>query len=349
MIYLKLFIDESGSTGLQKLVDNSWNFKVQPYFVLTGILLDNSAVQNIDSHFCELIKQYRIQGELKYKNKGHRKYSEELIPVLYDLVKSNNGTIFIEVVNKKFDICKWITEYCFWPYYDNPHNGSVEGKIIRRSTANYVYENVKDNLLNEFLSIADSDVLNVNSMVEYCNELLKEVENELLRQAVYETVDSIKKYKELGMQPHNVFPVKDVLTNGETVIAVSPNVDSYNNIIKRCLGQNSDLIVVHDKQSQFCNPLIRWTDYFNEIESEKSIELKFSDSRSEPIIQIADYFAGYIRDMITNSVPETVSSKGFAILSNTINIVSSYKDTGRVLPNNAPNIQEYKWHKRMYL
>jgi len=66
---MKLFIDESGNTGETLSLDSAFNFKEQPYYVLSGILLNSIEERKLSKYISQLIEKYKIGGdELKAKN-----------------------------------------------------------------------------------------------------------------------------------------------------------------------------------------------------------------------------------------------------------------------------------------
>lgn len=344
---MKLFIDESGNTGVQRLLKNNWNFYEQPYFVLVGILMDDSNIELLKNQFNLLKENSNIRGEMKFNNKRHRKCLNYLLPKIQKNIKNNKGKIYIEIVNKKFDICKWIAEYCFNPYYDSKIEDTPKRKRINRDIANYIYEVLPKELLDEFLNIVDSDTYDVQLMVDYCNELLNEIRIEELRGCILETIDSLKNYSKLGLKPHNVFPVKDKLSGGNSIVSVSPNIDSYNNLIMRTLIQSNEIQIIHDQQQQFSPAINKWTSILNKKNKNANISIDFEDSKSEELIQMADYIAGFIRKYISNN--NTKNEGLFKDFANSVNIVSTYKDFLKVFPEKIQYIKLYKQFSNFYL
>jgi hypothetical protein len=340
---MRVYMDESGSTGKQVLNNNEWNFTNQEYFVLTALLIDETQVGRIEEMISGIKHKYKLQGELKYKNKGHRKYSEEIIPCIMNELKKNNATLFIEIVNKRYDICKWITEYCIFPYYDTPDLRNPEKLMVSRMMANYVYTLVPDEVLNDFLSIVDSEERDINVLVNYCVKLKRYIKDDTLKEYINETMDSIKNYKRLGLNINNLFPIRDKLKSGETTIAVSPNIDSFNNIVSKCLMIKPDIKVLHDKQMQFDSILSKWVDDFKK---KNKIEIEFVDSKKEALIQISDFISGYIREMITDKNKMMQSTEALSLLKDYINFVTTYSDALVLFGRDMTLLDEmYFFHK----
>lgn len=337
-----IYFDESGNTGIQKMNNGAWNFNEQPYFVLTGILINNDNETLFCNRISSLKTEFKIEGEIKYKNKSIRKNADIIVMKLIDIIHECNGKIMIEVVNKKFDICKWITNYCFIPYYDSPQSNTEERYIIGRCIANYVYTKVEDKLLNSFLTLVDSEQKSARKLRSYCLELYNTIDNELLKEALEMTRDSIKKYKKLGLQVENLFPLADKFSNGSTYIAVCPNIDSFNNIISKCSCMSNDIHVKHDDIKQLEQAIKLWCQKHMEINDNINIEIDFLVSKNELGIQVSDFISGFVREKMNIDSKNIIVDENFNKLRNNLNIVSSFEDVLRVHPNHIRTIEEKK-------
>ena len=154
-----VFCDESGRTGTQKY-DMEWNFIKQPFFVLCGIGIPSNKIGSVESELKEVLKNNKIQGELKYSKETVRKNQKKLLDEFNNIMTNNECKIFVEAVNKKFSIVQQIVNYCVFPYDDSPEQSyrSMEANILKRNFANYLHLNIEDELSGKFVEMFDSSM-----------------------------------------------------------------------------------------------------------------------------------------------------------------------------------------------
>lgn len=246
-----LFLDESNRTGTQKY-DGKWNFEKQPYFSLCGILCPTVNISQLNAAVMELHTLYHIQGnELKASKDSVKKNLTEIMLRLLKLQKQLECNLFAEVVNKKYCIAMMITDYCVFPYYDSPPElyCTENAAMVKRFFANYIYVSISDQLLGEFVSFFDSGDQNIPKLKALCLRLIDECKNQTTIDFINETIDSFTQFDDLGLLQRHIFPLIDFYNKDHTSsVAVSPHINSFNNIITRTRLHSLD--IVHDNISE---------------------------------------------------------------------------------------------------
>ena len=337
-----LFLDESNRTGTQKY-DGKWNFEEQPYFSLCGILCPSESISQIDVAVAELRSMYHIQGnELKATKGSVKKNHQEIMLRLLDLQKKLGCNLFAEVVNKKYCIAMMITEYCIFPYYDAPPElyWTECTAMAKRFFANYIYESISDQLLGQFVSFFDSGDQNTSRLKELCLKLIDECKNQTTIDFIKETIDSIMRFNDLGLLQHHVFPLVDFYNKDHTSsVAVSPHINSFNNIIVRTKLQSLD--IVHDNISELKYAL----EENLKLHSNVTATLRFANSKQASGIQIADFWCGSINIAVQNILlnSNSTSKEMVDILQRCVNFVGPYTEGEKLFPGNPQISQERIW------
>lgn len=337
-----LFLDESNRTGTQKY-DGKWNFEKQPYFSLCGILCPTKNISQLNAAVTELRAMYHIQGnELKATKDSVKKNHQEIMLRLLELQKQLGCNLFAEVVNKKYCIAMMITDYCIFPYYDAPSElyWTECAAMVRRSFANYIYASISDQLLGHFVSFFDSGNQNTSQLKALCLKLIEECKNQTTIDFITETIDSFMRFDDLGLLQHHVFPLIDFYNKDHTSsVAVSPHINSFNNIIVRTRLHSLDII--HDNISELKYALEENLKLHNNV----TASLKFANSKQTPGIQIADFWCGSINIAVQNvlSNSNSVSKEMIDILQRYVNFVGPYIEGEKLFSSNPQISQERIW------
>lgn len=133
------------------------------------------------------------------------------------------------------------------------------------------------------------------------------IRNKRLSCAIKKVIEVVKNYKIYGLEEAQLFPIKDFNNRG-TKESFLPNVDAYNNIIasigKLRVGLNDSINIYHDEQKQFSEVLIKWTEVLKEHKVNVN-KLKFHISKDDVMVQIADFYTGYIARLYKKIVDST--------------------------------------------
>lgn len=247
--------------------------------------------------------------------------------------------MFMEVMNKKFIVSRHITEYCIAPYYDCDCNGEKskeEYKLIKRTFAKYIMENISDEILGQFTEFFDYNDQNTKKLISLCNLLKANVSNEITKQMIDETIDSIENYKKLGLKEKNLFPLVDYYSNGVSCVAICLHIDSLNGILTRVVKINKKNKIIHDDEKQLSTALKETVEIFNDLEG-SNFELEFSNSKQNIFIQCADYIGGNVLKRVNEMLTENRTRENYVldrIIEENINFVSSYTEQMKVFPEN---------------
>ncbi|EGD45805.1 hypothetical protein Cpap_0172 [Ruminiclostridium papyrosolvens DSM 2782] len=335
-----LILDESGKTGTQKY-DFSWNFSKQPYFLLCGILIPEKNVEAIENKINELHKRYKIQGEFKSTKETVKKNINELTEEFWNIIYRNECKILIEVVNKKFCIAMQIVNCCIFPYYDfnEEQYYSYDSGVVRRSFANYIYDKISDNLFGDFVEMFDSDKKDLDKLKSLCCRLIDEADNTHIKEYVEETLDSINNYSERGLLLRHLFPLVDYYKSGNSAVAVCPHIDSFNNILSKTESISLSN-VIHDKMNELSEAL-------QQAAIQQNREIEFGDSKKNALLQLADFWAGTIREAVEKVLlnGETENKIINDIIQYDLNFVSSFSEQLKLFPNNYEVLNWKEWYE----
>ena len=342
-----LFLDESSKTGTQRY-DGNWNFADKPYFVLCGITVPDKYIEQLNAGVTRLYSLFKIQGnELKSTKASVKISNSEIMSYLWNIQKNLGCSMLAEVVDKKFCIAMLITDYCVLPYYDTPQDRQGELQLARRMFANHIYETVSDNLLGTFTDFFDSGAQDIPRLKELCRQLIDESGDESLSGHVNETIDSLDNHERLGLQKRHVFPLLDYYNGGTSSIAISPHINSFNNILSRSFRQNPNgLTIIHDRIPELRDALEKT---FESRKFSNSI-LKFELAKQTPGIQVADFWGGNIgnivQDFLTGggNVPHIMKT----ILQESVNYVGGYSDQVKLFPYNLARCKEKYEYDKMF-
>jgi len=340
-----LYLDESGKTGTQRYA-KKWNFVNQPYFALCGILISESNVDELNE-FVDSIKQsYKIQGEIKATKGGVRKNIDSLMEEFWNKEKELNCELYLEIVNKKFCMAMYITDYCVFPYYDIQYEKytSYEGTVLRKNFANFIYDSISDELLGEFVEFFDDDIQDVSKMKLLCKKLIQNIKHTKFTEYVNDTLDSIDNHKRLGLLKRHLFPVVDYYKGKCSTVAVCPHINSFNNILNR-LEDMKNLNIIHDKLADLEEALRKIVS--EQVDKNTSDIMGFEDSRNYNILQLADFWCGNINEVVQGVLNGENNSNSIAkdIIQTKVNFVSTFKEQETLFPNNSEIAQLGIWYR----
>lgn len=339
-----IFLDESGHTGTQKYSDGKWNTNNQPYFVLVGFIVDEIYCDIVTEEVNNIMKRYRLQKELKFAHKTTKKNIDLIMHDISLLLEKVNGRIYAEVVNKKFCIVKQIVDYCVAPYYDISPMADKRKKTI---FANIIYEKISNELLGKFVDMFDSNRQDVNELLSMCDELKRDINNMCITKSVEETQDTINNYQERGLRVSNLFPLVDKYKGNISTVAISPHVDCFNDIVNRFTDEK---VIVHDEISDMEIAFEDNIKFFTKYHKRK-INLQFDKSVENKCLQVADVFAGCLREYVEAllyrneeySIPDYVKK----IINESTLFVSTYEEQVRLFPDNYELVATKDYYEEM--
>lgn len=317
---LKLYIDETGRTGRHVYQNAKWNYDTHKYFALGGLLLDEEIEKNFIKDIIDITHKFHIQGELKYTNKSVKKKKDKIITEFKELNDKYNVIFLSEIVNQRFCDCIWIAEYAVIPYYDSSNIDSFDRRMILRALANYIYYNINDNVIWDFVELFDNNSYDKNKLISCCKQLTSD---KVLKPHVEETIDSIKT---LPLEIERFFPIKDYFKNQTSSFAINPHIDSFNNILNR-INPNyiNNIKIIHDTENELSYALNKWASIHN-------TGILFEHSKHNPLIQVTDFFVGYSNEIIKSMLDNGIYQLYFKDFINNINIVSTIHDQLKLFP-----------------
>ncbi|MEQ2423827.1 DUF3800 domain-containing protein [Enterocloster hominis (ex Hitch et al. 2024)] len=328
-----IFMDESGHTGTQRFNDGKWNINGQSYFVLAAFKLDGTMIDLVERELDILIKKYRIQSELKSTGKVVKNNLLNLSNDIEAMLNKVNGEIHIEIVNKRYCIAMQIVNYCILPYYDLPPD-DIRATIIKPLFANYLYLHLDDETLGKFVEFFDSNRKNVRELSTMCGMLFGMIKHSQVKKSISDTMETIRKYKKMGIQLNNLFPLEDRYRGGKSTVSVCPHIDSFNNIVMYYPNEKN---FIHDEIKDIDNALKENIKTICEL-YKREMNLDFDKSVNNACLQIADFFAGNIRVYIekvfaheeSNDTPELFKK----IVECNTNFVAPYHEQCAILSQN---------------
>ncbi len=312
---MKLYIDESGNTGETLSNDGNFNFKEQPFYVLSGLFLDDDTKIELEKFVEKLKNEHHIQGdELKSKNiyKNKSKFLKELT----DYIADKKILVFSELMDKLYYIHTQLIEYFIVPYYSLEFTDSnIEKKRIAASElGQFLNQNIYD-------SFFQAVKLNTNESLEKFYEILINHFESINENALKSNVESTKKdyFKQKENDAENAlkmfFPIPDENPNNR-LIHLLPNYNAFTNLIGRAQGyidkytNQTAFSIIHDEQKQFDVIFQKALDLMKEVDADsiiektkialkgtfnlnENIDLRFVDSKTDITIQVADLIAGF--------------------------------------------------------
>lgn len=311
---MNVYIDESGNTGETLNLETSFNFSEQPFYVLSGILLDDSKKEKLEEFIKTLKQKFRVQGnELKAKNlyQSTPRFIHELFGYLMD----NDIPIFCEVMDKKYFLTIYLVDYFFLPYYSIPLTDQIV--YYRKQIGYRIHNQLDDSIYKQF----------INAVKDYTNDSLEKFQDLLIKYCVDSGFEEHISHLELtksdyfelkaisaddALKKHLPLPDKNP---NEKLIHLLPNYNAFSNLtarVQKYCNENktpSNFNIIHDNQEQFYNifqnalDLMKNENIVSVIENtsiserssynvEKEIQLMFVDSKKEILIQVADLISG---------------------------------------------------------
>lgn len=311
---MKLFIDESGNTGETLFSNSKFNFTEQPYYVLAGILLNESTETNFQKFVIEKKTEYRIEGnELKAKKLYEKRF--DFIKVIINYIVDNKIPFFIELMEKKFFIHMQMVDYFFVPYYSVPITQTSINQ--KRFLASYLGDYLDENVYEQFTKIV-KDYTNeslesfYSFLIDYFNSI-NQTESAKLIESTQDDYFDVKKTEGAEEALKKFLPLPDKNPKGRLIHSL-PNYSAFTNIIGRTnffCSENgkSKFHIIHDEQKQFdiifeeavesmkntdSDFLIEKLNIKGIFNIENSVNLSFVDSKDSLSVQVADLLSGVV-------------------------------------------------------
>jgi len=326
---MKLYIDESGNTGEVLIKNGDFNFKKQPYYVLTGLLVSESKKSDFIDFIITKKTEYNIRSiELKAKN-IYKKKSGFIIDLI-DYITTNNIPVFIELMDKYYYLNIQIFEHLIVPFNSLPlTNDNI--KRIKFLVSNLT-PFLSDDIYKQFIiACKEYNAIELEKLFHILINHLCVTNNSEIKKNIELTIEDYKiKKGETSEAYKSYLPNPDKNPNNK-LIHLLPNYHAFTNLIGRVEKHKTDFktnnfIIVHDEQKQFdiiyktalClmkeidadsvfkNLIISQKGTFN---INKDMELVFVDSKQELLIQTSDLISGFVMrfwkdfsENLTNSI-----------------------------------------------
>jgi len=311
-----LYIDESGNTGETLNKNSNFNFVEQPFYVLTGILLNQNTEKDLSAFIDSQTIKFNIKSE-ELKASTLYKSKPSFFNELAEYITSNHIPFFVELMDKQFYLDIQLVEYFILPYYSLPiNNENIMGKKLMVSMlGQYLNKDI-------YLSFIDAVKENTSESLENFYETLidhfERIGSDGLKANVQQTkLDYLeRKVEDPEKALREFFPLPDENPN-KRLIHLLPNFGAFTNIVARTQKFINDnfncttFAIIHDEQKQFDiifqgaldqmkiiqtdnlfqSTLIKEKGSFN---AESDIKLSFEDSKTNVSIQVSDLVAGVI-------------------------------------------------------
>lgn len=338
----KLYVDESGHTGSTLYKNNNFNFVEQPYFVLSGILLNDEENKNLENFVNALKIKHEVMGtELKAKNLYNTK--DKFINELISYILDKKISIFIELIDKKHYINIQIFEVIA------PSNRMALEKLPEEyfeSAINCIYElsNYLDDTVYDFFSQVLHDYTN-DSLEKFYEFLINKFQSSNLPKICKLIEDTKKDYFiEKKIDPKSALdsflPIPSINSRGKLIFLL-PNFHAFTNIVgtvnKYC--ENNKKIyseIIHDSQEQYDSIFdkvfndmknINYTIYAPNFVNKKTnfsiphnTTLSFCDSKNHIAIQVSDIISGTLMRWWTDFINKEKNSDSAKYLNSIYNL-----------------------------
>jgi len=294
-----MFIDESGNTGNPKLKDNGWNWGEQPSFALGSLCIKKKDVDEVRDKITGVLNTMRMGwGTVReLKSTANYRFTQSLMEDLITVFDSYNAKYYIDITNKRFQIVKYIVEYCVYPLHLNTEFSDLRGR--KRAAATVLYNNLTDELLSKYIEICEMDYNDslVDAISKYIDSLVEGVNDRGITECCKQVKSIVVDYSEHNLDIKNLVPIRD-MTNRNREMSLLPHLDAYLNIIGSTsiqrLRSMDKLFIYHDEQKQFSNALAKWTDTMKEYDEISNLRrVQFVSSKKDVLIQSIDFLTGH--------------------------------------------------------
>lgn len=218
---MNYYIDESGNTGDISLSNPVLSFGGQPIFSLACIGIDDLSA--FETFVTNLRAKHKIlSAELKAKKIYDDK--PQFIIGIIKYIQSNNLPFFIEVVDKKYQICVHIVNHIIFPPYYSPPDDE-KSLYYKNLVTDLLYDHLPDSLITNYIAICKEP--DNTKLIAYFNEFIEYLSQgghtELvdLLPAVVESLDDFQVIKDENGEGENTykrfFPLPDVNKKGKLV------------------------------------------------------------------------------------------------------------------------------------
>lgn len=294
-----MFIDESGNTGNPKLKENGWNWGEQPSFALGSLCIKQKDVEEVRIKITDVLNKYEngLGTARELKSTASYRFTQSLIGDLISVFDSYNAKYYIDITNKRFQVVKYIVEYCVYPLHLEKEFNDLRGR--KRAAATILYNNLSDELLSRYIEICEKDYDDslVKEISEFIDSLVECVNDNEIIECCMQVKNIVVNYSKYNIEIKNLVPIRDI-TNRNREMSLLPHLDAYLNIIGSTsilrLSSTDKLYIYHDEQKQFSNALIKWTDTmkgYDEISNLRKVQ--FINSKKDVLIQSIDFLTGH--------------------------------------------------------
>lgn len=313
---MKLFIDESGNTGEVLSSSDNFNFSDQPFYVLSGLLLNTEEEQKLAQFVSTLKNKHRIHGgELKAKNlyKSKVGFFEEIVEYLLN----NQHAFFIELMDKQFFLNMYLVDYFFLPYYSVPINDGVirMKKEIAKRLSNHLTQDIYECFTSTVKTYTNNSLEAFYVVLE---NHFKTIENGVYVKHILKTKEDYFELKNENRQQalEKFLPLPDKNSKNR-LIHLLPNYNAFTNLIARTQKYNSedsglvDFDIIHDEQKQFDIIYESALELMKNVNTDEILtgtsvsdkamfninhntNLTFVDSKTDLCVQVADLISGFV-------------------------------------------------------
>ena len=312
-----IYIDECGHTGDLSGTSrgSDYDFQNQPFFALAGVGLDEKS--EWEERIDKLRKRHRIQAtELKSSLRGiiaRPRFSADVLNLLLD----EKVPLFVELVNKRFFTCVYITLFQLTPT-SLGYPESTNLHFIRNIVSDFLYRYASKAVLDAFVAscLSPGETTLLTSFARLREMAERPRYNESEKKIAHVVVNMIE-VAELNWRERRTtekeswlgfIPPPDFNEHGKQVWML-PNLTSLTNIYARLNNyyeqRLADVRLVHDQQldlesilrqgKRTCEnlhgnviPYTPHSDYW----FEEQATFEFAESHEELGLQLADIVAG---------------------------------------------------------
>jgi hypothetical protein len=335
------YIDESGNSGDLAKVKEKLNFGNQPLFALACIGLSSGKIQQDAKEFVTRLTERHGLDPDELKSDDIYYHKPEVYLDLVNFIWQNRLPIFVELVDKRYDIASSIFKHQISPYYSWTQAPGDEEFESQQQTHNelldYITNHLPDSCYHNFLAAcrepSEKALLeSFQSLKDFFSST--EADDEVPEPAaIVQLVDaSIEDYWDIRNETNvestvkRFLPIPDEKSDGSYVRLIS-HVHSIYNLFARLnkyhLGDLDDVKVWHDQQDEFKDILLFCAQHIsdqsaeNEYETQhadfgvkKPITLGFLNSKADVGIQIADMLAGFCNRYVNGVFYKNIEVKG---------------------------------------
>jgi hypothetical protein len=330
MTDINFYIDESGHTGDLLNSGAVFEFAGQPHFTLATVGPMEEGVAHTLLEAVVVSHRLKMQEVKSAQLQSRPAIVRDLVAAL----RQAQVPIFVEAVDKVFFLVVQIVNCHIMPPTAGG-NASAKEQMIRNAFADFLYDNLEDDVLNVFVEACKADTADaVLKSLQRLHDWCQQTEHEMasdgqptmeafvlkgIRENAYESIDDFERLMASDSNGYRQFlPLPDARKRGGSYW-ILPNYSSlthlYARINKYQQGRLTAVRLIHDEQSQYDDILIEAKTAAEQLQNQAGYNdpvadfgfteratLEFSESSSTPGLMIADVVAGHVRRVLRDEM-----------------------------------------------